>query len=412
MSSLSNLAPLPVKKAYTSNQTLDTSVDDFDALLDDMLDSPKVKRPGKTNSQKNKSSKQGLSKKDDFPSSSKTDVKDNVDQTLQKSGPKTSGKDNSKDYMYDSDELSVDNESGLLTSFTANDDLEDSILGGLLKGNKNTVKKASAFGNKVPLTSNIKTNVISSSSAATTKKTETVQSPIDSYSDGGYEFSDDESKDDKKKGSSILAAKKDVGPSSVGVVLAKQVLYMFCDRHPGVHLISDSAFCGRNLTPRSKQKTTSSNIASDEPEPFDISDDEDEEEEESAYRPTVGVKRSVPVVSPHRPSTSLPSSSLSHTAGGSFASSSAVSTAGSRKVFDGSDRAGASGGGTGSLPAETDMFQPKESEEVDIGFVPSFLEPGRQPRQKRYSTSTLCASFCYTVGSNLCEPFIPITSCS
>ena len=47
MSSLSNLAPLPEKKSFTNKKALDTSVDDFDALLDDMLDSPKVKRPVK-----------------------------------------------------------------------------------------------------------------------------------------------------------------------------------------------------------------------------------------------------------------------------------------------------------------------------------------------------------------------------
>jgi hypothetical protein len=127
----------------------------------------------------------------------------------------------------------------------------------------------------------------------------------------------------------------------------------------------------------------SSNFASDEPEPFDISDDEDEDE--SAYTPTVGARRSVSV-SPHRPSASLPSSSLSHTTGGGLSSSSAASTAGSRKVFDGSGRASATGGGSSALTADTDIFPPKESDEVDIGFVPSFLETGNKPRQKRYST--------------------------
>lgn len=112
----------------------------------------------------------------------------------------------------------------------------------------------------------------------------------------------------------------------------------------------------------------------------------------SAYQPTVGAKRSVSV-SPHRPSALLPSSSLSYTAGGGLSSSSATSTAGSRKVFDGSSRAGAAGGGAGvgggtsALTPDTEVFPPKESDEVDIGFVPSFLEPGRQPRQKRYSTA-------------------------
>lgn len=131
----------------------------------------------------------------------------------------------------------------------------------------------------------------------------------------------------------------------------------------------------------------SSKVASDEPEPFDISDDEDEDE--SAYRPTVGAKRAVSV-SPHRPSALVPSSSLSHTAGGGLSSSSAASTVGSRKVFDGTSRAiatgGGGGGGTSALTADTEILTPKESDEVDIGFVPSFLETGNKPRQKRYST--------------------------
>lgn len=125
----------------------------------------------------------------------------------------------------------------------------------------------------------------------------------------------------------------------------------------------------------------SSKVASDEPEPFDISDDEDEDE--SAYQPTVGAKRAVSV-SPHRPSALVPSSSLSHTAGGGFASSSAASTVGSRKVFDGTSRAIATGGGTSALTTDTEILTPKESDEVDIGFVPSFLETGSKPRQKRY----------------------------
>jgi hypothetical protein len=56
-------------------------------------------------------------------------------------------------------------------------------------------------------------------------------------------------------------------------------------------------------------------------------------------------------------------------------------------VFDGSGRASATGGGTSAQTADTDIFPPKESDEVDIGFVPSFLETGSKPRQKRYGTA-------------------------
>jgi hypothetical protein len=227
MSSLSDLAPLPEKKAYTNKKALDTSVDDFDALLDDMLESPKVKRPVKSNNQKNKSSKQGLSKKDDFPIADSMDEDNNVDKSSQKMGSEITGKDVSKDYMYDSDELSVDN--GLLASYTANDDLEDSILGGLLKGNNKVgAKKVTAFGNKIPATSNVKTSAISSSSAATAKKIEAIQSTVENDSDGGYDFSDAESSEDDKKPSSILAPKFVPSSFSSGVgaavVPSKQVL--------------------------------------------------------------------------------------------------------------------------------------------------------------------------------------------
>lgn len=228
MSSLSNLAPLPEKKAYVNKKALDTSVDDFDALLDDMLDSPKVKRPVKANSQKNKSSKkQGLSKKDDFSIGDSMDESDIVDKSSQKMGSKTVGKDVPKDFMYDSDELSVDD--GLLASYTANEELEDSILGGLLKGNKKGgPKKVSSFGNKIPATSNMKTSVISSSSIATAKKIEATQSPIENNSDGGYDFSDAESDEDDKKTSSTVAAKFVPSSSSSGVgaamVPSKQVM--------------------------------------------------------------------------------------------------------------------------------------------------------------------------------------------
>lgn len=228
MSSLSNLAPLPEKKAYVNKKALDTSVDDFDALLDDMLDSPKVKRPVKADSQKNKSSKkQGLSKQDDFPIGDSTDENDNVDKSSQKMGSKTAGKDVSKDFMYDSDELSVDD--GLLASYTANEELEDSILGGLLKGNsKGGSKKVSSFGNKIPVTSNVKTGVTNSSSVATAKKIDTIQSPIENNSDDGYDFSDAESDEDDKKTSSTVAAKFVPSSSSSGVgaavVPSKQVM--------------------------------------------------------------------------------------------------------------------------------------------------------------------------------------------
>jgi hypothetical protein len=255
MSSLSDLAPLPEKKAYTNKKALDTSVDDFDALLDDMLDSPKVKRPVKSNSQKSKSSKQGTSKKDDFPIADSTDDGEKGEISSQKTGSKTAGKDVSKDYMYDSDELSVDN--GLLASYTANDDLEDSILGGLLKGNnKGGAKKVSAFGNKVPATTNMKTSAVSSSSVATAKKIEAIQSPVENDFDGGYDFSDAESSEDDKKPTSGLAAKFVPSSSSSGVgaavVPSKQVMYGEHEEESAIFIpdsdlifdLSDNARCG------------------------------------------------------------------------------------------------------------------------------------------------------------------------
>lgn len=106
-------------------------------------------------------------------------------------------------------------------------------------------------------------------------------------------------------------------------------------------------------------------------------EEEVEKEVESSYKPTVGLKRNIPVVSPHRPTTQLPSSlSHPHVKGGSTTVPYTPSFSTSTTAADDNDFDGKAVGG--------DQMREKEKEsEVDIGFVPSFLESGRQPRQRR-----------------------------
>ena len=105
-----------------------------------------------------------------------------------------------------------------------------------------------------------------------------------------------------------------------------------------------------------------------------------EKEVESSYKPTVGSKRNIPVVSPHRPTTEQPSSlSHPHTKGGvsssvPYSSSFSTSSAAAAGVVDDDGK---------TMKIVQTKEKEKESEVVDIGFVPSFLDSGRQPRQRR-----------------------------
>lgn len=119
----------------------------------------------------------------------------------------------------------------------------------------------------------------------------------------------------------------------------------------------------------------------DDSDSFDVSFEDDE----CSYQPTTGAKRSIPTASPHRPS-ALQSSSRGPyiQAGGSNAS---AITVGPRTISETKGVTGrAQSSSTGTDRTYSTEDQSKEADQViDIGFMPSFLEPDKQSRQKRYN---------------------------
>jgi hypothetical protein len=119
----------------------------------------------------------------------------------------------------------------------------------------------------------------------------------------------------------------------------------------------------------------------DDSDSFDVSFEDDE----CSYQPTTGAKRSIPTASPHRPSALQSSSRGPYTqAGGSKAS---AITVGPRTISETKGVTGrAQSSSTGADRADSTEDQSKEADQVtDIGFMPSFLEPDKQSRQKRYN---------------------------
>ena len=117
----------------------------------------------------------------------------------------------------------------------------------------------------------------------------------------------------------------------------------------------------------------------DDSDSFDVSFEDDE----SSYQPTTGAKRSIPTASPHRPLTQQSSSRGPHSqTGGNKASAITVGprTITESKVVTGRPQSSSIG------VASTEVQSKDLDQEVDIGFVPSFLEPDKQLRQKRCSS--------------------------
>jgi hypothetical protein len=139
MSSLADLPNSLLKKKIVRNDiNTGESDNEFDALLEDMLDSP-VMKPSK--STKTKSSNYEESFDDEF------------DKKLQNKS------------MDDSNDLSADYSGNLGNMAASTDDLEDSILGGLLKGkkkgtnSKQALKPVSAASSSSKAGSNRKTKI-------------------------------------------------------------------------------------------------------------------------------------------------------------------------------------------------------------------------------------------------------------
>lgn len=196
---MSNLIPLPVKKVTMSKKTLDTSVDDFDALLDDMLDSPRV-------AHRNKS---GISGGHVVHNENEVNDFDMTTESFSNpSSPSVSpfaARQVPSNPLDDFNELSMDNGDELLSNFKVTaDELEDSILGGLLKGKKNSNIKKSE--NTLP-TSQKESAVNKAPPAKTswgtssTSQKEVVESVVENDFDDDYESSDDDRKVEKGKSS-------------------------------------------------------------------------------------------------------------------------------------------------------------------------------------------------------------------
>ena len=195
---MSNLVPLPVKRATMSKKAIDTSVDDFDALLDDMLDSPRVVHRGKSGASR------GRDAEDDNEVNDFDMMTESFSNPSSPASPFATRKVplNPPD---DFNELSVDNGDELLSNFKVTaDELEDSILGGLLKGKKNlNIKKpVNTLPTSVKDSAKTQTSTAKTSwGAASTPQTAVVESAVENYSEEDYESSDDDRKVEKGKSS-------------------------------------------------------------------------------------------------------------------------------------------------------------------------------------------------------------------
>lgn len=148
MSGLGALAPVPGRKEL-SNKDLNLSDDDFDAMLDDMLDSPTKKGSTRPSKQKNQSSNREQT--DNTYDMTSIDSSQNSDsfpkRTAVKSGTYTNlgfnGKPVNRDLQDHSDILSVDSNNEIFPDQpTDADHLEDSILGSMFKSNRRSMKQA------------------------------------------------------------------------------------------------------------------------------------------------------------------------------------------------------------------------------------------------------------------------------
>lgn len=129
----------------------------------------------------------------------------------------------------------------------------------------------------------------------------------------------------------------------------------------------------------SKEDVQKAANSMDDSDSFDVSFEDDE----CSYQPTTGAKRSIPTASPHRPSALQSFSRGPYTqVGGSKTS---AITVGPRTMSETKGVTGrAPSSSTGADRTDSTEDQSKEADQViDIGFMPSFLEPDKQSRQKR-----------------------------
>ena len=148
MIGLGALAPVPGRKGL-SNKELNVSDDDFDAMLDDMLDSPTTKGPTRPSKQKNQSSSREQT--NNIYDMTSIDSSQNSDSFPKNAVVKSripadlgfNGKQGNKDVLDHSDILSVDSNNEIITDAPIDiDHLEDSILGSMFKSNTRSMKQA------------------------------------------------------------------------------------------------------------------------------------------------------------------------------------------------------------------------------------------------------------------------------
>ena len=144
MSGLGNFALLPGRKELSAKD-LNLSDDDFDAMLDDMLDSPTMKGPTVSSKQKNQSSNRELT--DNKNDSTSLDSSRNSESFSQVATTKSlapthsgfGGKLGDKNSLDQSNDLFIDSDEDAIASI---DDLDDSILGGMLKSKIPSTKQS------------------------------------------------------------------------------------------------------------------------------------------------------------------------------------------------------------------------------------------------------------------------------
>lgn len=106
-------------------------------------------------------------------------------------------------------------------------------------------------------------------------------------------------------------------------------------------------------------------------------------EEASAYQPSMGRSSTFQTQAPRPPAASHPSSTSPHSAVDGFSLSGMKSIPEGKKILSSESNKDSSVKEIkGGVLANKEVGN-KDTDDVDIGFVPSFLEIGKQPRQKR-----------------------------
>ena len=116
-------------------------------------------------------------------------------------------------------------------------------------------------------------------------------------------------------------------------------------------------------------------------------------EETSAYQPSMGRSSTLQTQAPRPPAASHPSSTSPHSAVDGFSLSAMKSIPDGKKIVPSENTKDSSGKEIkGGVLANQEIGN-KDTDDVDIGFVPSFLEVGKQPRQKRYGVFALNTAY-------------------